>query len=805
MKEGIPYLLEDVRRIYETAPKARVHPGLRFDRYVAIFGKSEQAKDAIAALQLHLPYSDNGWQKRVLARRKSWLEEVGAQHFSLQSKEPIALHLARAAVASENAALCFHPIYGFPYLPGTGLKGLARAYAETFWAPSQPDHAAAFERLEDIFGWAPGSREESKNRRKAWVPSREELPDRTASDSSIGSVVFHDAYPVASVLPQIDITNPHYAKYYKGEDLIPVEWDSPNPVSFLSIPPPAEFLFAVQPRSRQISHEDVDLAKEFLITALCMLGIGAKTAAGFGRFKAGDFDVKPALPLGKRLSTSCKLVLSSPAFYAGAKQDSTSPATCTLRGSTLRGLLRYWWRTLYAGQLRNDADLRKLESLVWGGIGTAKDNDDDRGKFKDKGKDKGEDNKARGSAVSISITPSADNTQPNSFSRDEIVRHFALHRPNDKRTTGIGFISYGMDDTRTRAYLEAGAGWSIRLLARPVQYNGSPISAREILEQALAAIWLLTQFGGSGSKARHGFGGLTLDRSLLNLSNEHPADLAALREDVKKLLAQAKAFAGTALGADVVTDTPPPEPKSASLIWLIQPGNWSRFIHEYTLRKGNVWAALDQVGNAKQNIAKNFKRDAEKIGLGLPRAIGNGPKNPARTRMLPARHASPIHTRILGTPEKRRVRLLAFPSYALDGFATNSSFLAAYLNGFKEQLDDTRGAGKPDANPPAARLAPTAASPSLSQSTPAASQAKPNGHMECEIIFHEGKKKKYARILELNLPVPITNLPDMPESIGVGQVVRLLINNPSDPAKANAKWEPEKDGSTPAKSKKKGK
>lgn len=804
MEQGIPYLLEAVRNVYNAAPKEKVHPGLRFDRYVAIFGKSEQAKDAIAALQLHLPYSDNGWQRHVLARRKSWLEEVGAQHFSLQSKEPIALHLARAAVASENAALCFHPIYGFPYIPGTGLKGLARAYAETFWAPSQPDHAAAFERLEDIFGWAPGSREKTKNHRNAWVPSREELPDRPASDStSIGSVVFHDAYPVASVLPQIDITNPHYAKYYKGEDLIPVEWDSPNPVSFLSIPPSAEFLFALQPRSRQISHEDVDLAKEFLITALFMLGIGAKTVAGFGRFKAGDFDVKPALPPGKRLSTSCKLVLSSPAFYAGAKQDSTSPAACTLRGSTLRGLLRYWWRTLYVGQLRNDADLRKLESLVWGGIGTA--NDDE----------------ASGSAVSISITPSAGNLPPMLLRREEIVNRFGLDRPGReaRRTTGIGFVTFGMEDgsvernnRKERAYLETGAGWSIRLLARPAQYKGSTISAGKVLEQALAAIWLLTQFGGSGSKARHGFGGLTLDSEILELKtlplqlrNDHAGDSSALREDVTKLLAQAKAFAVTTLGADVVTDTPPPEPKSASLSWLVQPQNWGCFIREYSLRDGNVWAALDQVGNAKQNIAKKYKRNREKIALGLPRRLEKGGqilsdvRNPDQPREALKRHASPIHTRILGTPEKRRVRLLAFPSYALDGFATNSAFLASYLTDFEVQLKDTKEANNPKANPPVARPAPAAAPPSLHQSAS-------SGFMVCEIVDDPKSGKWKARVSTTGVDANIANLKAMPPEVGVGQTARFFVANPADPQNAQATWRPEQPaGSAPAKAKKKGK
>ncbi len=57
----------------------------------------------------------------------------------------------------ENAGICLHPIHGFPYLPGTGLKGLARAYAETVWKPAQADANAAQAEIERVFGKVAGT------------------------------------------------------------------------------------------------------------------------------------------------------------------------------------------------------------------------------------------------------------------------------------------------------------------------------------------------------------------------------------------------------------------------------------------------------------------------------------------------------------------------------------------------------------------------------------------------------------------------------------------------------------------------
>src|SRR5581483_6165314 len=78
----------------------------------------------------------------------------GACFFSSTTTGPLTLHLARAS-ALENAGICLHPLYGFASLPGSALKGMARAYAETIWLPTQTDQKQAWRQIEDVFGWAP--------------------------------------------------------------------------------------------------------------------------------------------------------------------------------------------------------------------------------------------------------------------------------------------------------------------------------------------------------------------------------------------------------------------------------------------------------------------------------------------------------------------------------------------------------------------------------------------------------------------------------------------------------------------------
>jgi CRISPR-associated protein Cmr6 len=157
--------------------------------------------------------------------------------------------------------------YGFPILPGSSVKGVARA-----WATVQLEGVDLAERDSDfiaVFGRAPQKRE-----------------DENVAQS--GGAVFFDAIPARIPKLELDIMNPHFPDYYgdKTGKKAPTDWQIPRPVFFLTVAPKTEFRFAVGWRGgfNHEAHRLRDLAKEWLVKGLTDLGAGAKTSAGYGYF-----------------------------------------------------------------------------------------------------------------------------------------------------------------------------------------------------------------------------------------------------------------------------------------------------------------------------------------------------------------------------------------------------------------------------------------------------------------------------------------------------------------------------------------
>ena len=105
----------------------------------------------------------------------------------------------------------------------------------------------------------------------------------------------------------------------------------------------------------------MDQARQWLLGALCHLGAGAKTNAGYGSFRPVEGE-RPALASPRHATFETTLELVTPAFLAGANQQAED---CDLRPATLRGLLRWWWRTMHAGSV-DVATLQRMEAAIWG-------------------------------------------------------------------------------------------------------------------------------------------------------------------------------------------------------------------------------------------------------------------------------------------------------------------------------------------------------------------------------------------------------------------------------------------------------
>lgn len=174
----------------------------------------------------------------------------------------------------------WHPVWGVPYLPASGLKGLVRSWVE------------AWEFADD-------NTEEQQAKQKClldWFGSVSKDPDDSAAHT--GKVIFFDAIPLRPVMLTTDIMTPHMGDWYaKGGDIrdvnrdadkIPADWHSPNPIYFLSAKEPA-FMVSVAPRNALVADDvDMTLVMQCVSDALEWLGAGAKTAVGYGQFERDD-------------------------------------------------------------------------------------------------------------------------------------------------------------------------------------------------------------------------------------------------------------------------------------------------------------------------------------------------------------------------------------------------------------------------------------------------------------------------------------------------------------------------------------
>ncbi|MGE0702055.1 MAG: RAMP superfamily CRISPR-associated protein [Hyphomicrobiaceae bacterium] len=198
--------------------------------------------------------------------------------------------ISRLLVGAGNAhvsdvGMTWHATLGCPYVPGASIKGAMRAFSATDEGGVDPAWAAR------IFG-----------------PSH----DGTLAQ---GDLIVLDAIPIAPVKLEVDVLTPHYGPYYKApfppvdagerwpetvERMLsdphaafakekPADWHDPLPVEFLTVGPGAHFAFALAlvPGSCGPGEADryLDMAEDILECVLRESGLGAKTAAGYGRFE----------------------------------------------------------------------------------------------------------------------------------------------------------------------------------------------------------------------------------------------------------------------------------------------------------------------------------------------------------------------------------------------------------------------------------------------------------------------------------------------------------------------------------------
>lgn len=190
-------------------------------------------------------------------------------HVSFQFRaEKIAIGIGIESPLSSLALMSLHPLYGVPYLPASGIKGVIRNAWIQEKADGSEEKALMDEQFRKLFGAGGNS----------------ELGQK-------GDLVFFDAFPeVNSSKVVYDVITPHYKDYYNNEGKNPPTDDqNPNPLQFPIIKD-GSFKIVIG----QISQEKNELKEIETIIKLAFerFGVGAKTSIGYGLGKVHAIDYK---------------------------------------------------------------------------------------------------------------------------------------------------------------------------------------------------------------------------------------------------------------------------------------------------------------------------------------------------------------------------------------------------------------------------------------------------------------------------------------------------------------------------------
>ncbi len=277
------------------------------------------------------------WVRLWQAQYVRWQAQTeGTERFRGTALSRMILGLGSESVLETGITVQY--ITGLPIIPGSSLKGLARAYALYTIAEKlgMPAHLQQFA-LRELGDWIAAENGEAREKAqegfvKAVEPhevkdAKDPFKQAVKNDGSVdvptmfallsaedelgltvqafravfgsndkaGMCIFHHAVvadlPFGTRLYDVDVMTPHFGRYYKsiasGNLSKPDDADDPNPVLFLTTGQGITWHFAIGLRRGGVPAAS-DFAKTWLKGGLTELGVGGKTAAGYGVFSVDE-------------------------------------------------------------------------------------------------------------------------------------------------------------------------------------------------------------------------------------------------------------------------------------------------------------------------------------------------------------------------------------------------------------------------------------------------------------------------------------------------------------------------------------
>lgn len=263
--------------------------------------------------------------QKATASTRDWLRSIpAARHVHARLDSRLLVNVNGSVM--ENAGLSLDR-YGAAIVPGSAVKGCARRAAiavlrEWCTTGQKPDGqhplgggAAPFNTPADlllgivrVFGvtdleWESWDAIRQKGNDLAWACDTqwEALRDATIAclgkdpgcnpgetkPTRCGGVAFLAAVPTNARDRgdlELDVLTSHHQEYYAGKRSAATDDEDPNPVYFPASAPGESYLFTLVPLTTPAAPQTLQHAETWLIDGLTTLGLGAKTAAGYGVF-----------------------------------------------------------------------------------------------------------------------------------------------------------------------------------------------------------------------------------------------------------------------------------------------------------------------------------------------------------------------------------------------------------------------------------------------------------------------------------------------------------------------------------------
>jgi CRISPR-associated protein Cmr6 len=313
-------VLRDVPGTLPPRDEACYHHGLAYGAWAPVAdsggpedrGKVPEGERAswLAALAAR-PVSPD--YRRAFARWRASFDAPGDRTRELVTRS--RLLVGHGLPGATDVGLTLHHTWGVPVIPGSALKGLLAHYVDTAYGPDNPD-LPAWDQPADQRDRAryQGVTWNARGRRILRGPGEvyralfgapdadEDLAHRgrgLAAGAARGLVVFHDAlYAYGPERTEracpfaVDVLTVHQRCYYSSQgDSAPNDYDTPIPISFLSVKPGERMLLALSGPPDWTA-----LAEHLLLDALAAWGVGGKTSTGYGRLGNPPAAGKPTRP-----------------------------------------------------------------------------------------------------------------------------------------------------------------------------------------------------------------------------------------------------------------------------------------------------------------------------------------------------------------------------------------------------------------------------------------------------------------------------------------------------------------------------